>query len=137
MPRGEQARVRIAQLMLKPADVMFLDEPTNDLDIPALEVLEDSLEEFPGAVVLVSHDRDLMDRLCTSVIGLDGLGGVYCENCDIAPLVETLSNPRAEAERERPFEQRARRSPISAADAEPVPTHGSCSRGVQRRPNAR
>jgi ATP-binding cassette subfamily F protein uup len=71
---GEQARVRIAQLMLKPADVMFLDEPTNDLDIPALEVLEDSLEEFPGAVVLVSHDRELMDRLCTSVIGLDGLG---------------------------------------------------------------
>jgi ATP-binding cassette subfamily F protein uup len=72
---GEQARVRIAQLMLRPADVLFLDEPTNDLDIPALEVLEDSLEEFPGAVVLVSHDRDLMDRLCTAVVGLDGRGG--------------------------------------------------------------
>ncbi len=72
---GEQARVRIAQLMLKSADILFLDEPTNDLDIPALEVLEDSLEEFPGAVVLVSHDRDLMDRLCKTVIGLDGLGG--------------------------------------------------------------
>ncbi|HYH69446.1 MAG TPA: ABC-F family ATP-binding cassette domain-containing protein [Urbifossiella sp.] len=71
---GEQARVRIAQLMLKPADVLFLDEPTNDLDIPALEVLEDSLAEFPGAVVIVSHDRELMDRLCTSVIGLDGRG---------------------------------------------------------------
>jgi ATP-binding cassette subfamily F protein uup len=72
---GEQARVRIAQLMLRPADVLFLDEPTNDLDIPALEVLEDSLEEFPGAVVLVSHDRELMDRLCTAVVGLDGQGG--------------------------------------------------------------
>jgi ATP-binding cassette subfamily F protein uup len=72
---GEQARVRIAQLMLRPADVLLLDEPTNDLDIPALEVLEDSLEEFPGAVVLVSHDRDLMDRLCTAVVGLDGAGG--------------------------------------------------------------
>ena len=72
---GEQARVRIAQLMLRPADLLLLDEPTNDLDIPALEVLEDSLEDFPGAVVLVSHDRDLMDRLCTSVIGLDGRGG--------------------------------------------------------------
>jgi ATP-binding cassette subfamily F protein uup len=71
---GEQARVRIAQLMLKPADVLFLDEPTNDLDIPALEVLEDSLAEFPGAVVLVSHDRELMDRLCTAVVGLDGRG---------------------------------------------------------------
>lgn len=71
---GEQARVRIAQLMLLPADVLLLDEPTNDLDIPALEVLEESLAEFPGAVVLVSHDRDLMDRLCTEVIGLDGEG---------------------------------------------------------------
>ena len=72
---GEQARVRIAQLMLKPADVLFLDEPTNDLDIASLEVLEESLAEFPGAVVLVTHDRDLMDRLCTEVIGLDGRGG--------------------------------------------------------------
>ena len=72
---GEQARVRIAQLMLQPADLLLLDEPTNDLDIPALEVLEDSLAEFAGALVLVSHDRDLMGRLCTEVIGLDGRGG--------------------------------------------------------------
>src|SRR5207302_4686737 len=72
---GEQARVRIAQLMLRPADLLLLDEPTNDLDIPAVEVLEDSLEEFAGALVLVSHDRDLMDRLCTQVVGLDGRGG--------------------------------------------------------------
>ena len=71
---GEQARVRIAQLMLQPADLLLLDEPTNDLDIPALEVLEDNLADFPGAVVLVSHDRTLMDRLCTEVIGLDGQG---------------------------------------------------------------
>jgi ATP-binding cassette subfamily F protein uup len=72
---GEQARVRIAQLMLRPADLLLLDEPANDLDIDALEVLEDSLAEFPGALVLVSHDRALMDRLCTEVIALDGLGG--------------------------------------------------------------
>lgn len=71
---GEQARVRIAQLMLKPADLLLLDEPTNDLDIPAMEVLEESLSEFPGALVLVSHDRDLMDRLSTEVLGLDGQG---------------------------------------------------------------
>ena len=72
---GEQARVRMAQLMLRPADLLLLDEPANDLDIAALEVLEESLAEFPGALVLVSHDRALMDRLCTDVIGLDGLGG--------------------------------------------------------------
>jgi ATP-binding cassette subfamily F protein uup len=71
---GEQARVRIAQLMLRPADLLLLDEPTNDLDIPALEVLEESLSEFSGALVIVSHDRELMNRLCTEVIGLDGRG---------------------------------------------------------------
>ena len=72
---GEQARVRVAQLMLQPADLLLLDEPTNDLDIPSVEALEDSLAEFPGVVVLVTHDRELMDRLCTSVVGLDGRGG--------------------------------------------------------------
>jgi ATP-binding cassette subfamily F protein uup len=71
---GEQARVRLAQLMLQPADLLLLDEPTNDLDIPALEALEDSLAEYPGALVLVSHDRELTDRLCTEIIGLDGRG---------------------------------------------------------------
>jgi ABC transport system ATP-binding/permease protein len=71
---GEQARVRIAQLMTQPADLLLLDEPTNDLDIPALEVLEDSLTEFAGALVMVSHDRELLDRLCTEVVGLDGRG---------------------------------------------------------------
>lgn len=72
---GEQARVRMAQLMTEPADLLCLDEPTNDLDIPALEVLEESLTEFPGAILIVSHDRELLDRICTEVIGLDGAGG--------------------------------------------------------------
>ena len=71
---GEQARVLIARLMLQPADVLLLDEPTNDLDIPTLEVLEDSLTEFPGALVLVTHDRYLLDRVSTVVLGLDGQG---------------------------------------------------------------
>ncbi|MBM3207447.1 MAG: ABC-F family ATP-binding cassette domain-containing protein [Chlamydiae bacterium] len=67
---GEKARILIARLMLKPADVLFLDEPTNDLDIPTLEVLEESLKEFPGAVVLISHDRALMDNICTQILSL-------------------------------------------------------------------
>jgi ATP-binding cassette subfamily F protein uup len=71
---GERARVLIAQLMLQPADVLLLDEPTNDLDIPTLEVLEESLLEFRGALVLVTHDRFMMDRVSTTVLGLDGLG---------------------------------------------------------------
>ncbi|MCP4755744.1 MAG: ABC-F family ATP-binding cassette domain-containing protein [Proteobacteria bacterium] len=72
---GEQARILIARLMLQPADILLLDEPTNDLDIPSLEVLEESLKEFPGASVLVTHDRFLLDRLADTVLGLDGRGG--------------------------------------------------------------
>lgn len=72
---GERARVHIARLILEEADVLMLDEPTNDLDIPTLEVLEESLLEFAGALVLVTHDRYLMDRVSTHVLGLDGNGG--------------------------------------------------------------
>lgn len=71
---GERARIQIAKLMLQPADILFLDEPTNDLDIPTLEVIEESLCEFPGAVVLISHDRCLMDSICNETVDLgDGL----------------------------------------------------------------
>jgi len=77
---GERARVMIARLMLASADLLLLDEPTNDLDIPTLEVLEESLLEFAGAVVLVSHDRYMLDRVSTIVIGLDGgEGGVFAD----------------------------------------------------------
>jgi ATP-binding cassette subfamily F protein uup len=74
---GERARVLIAQLMLQPADVLLLDEPTNDLDIPTLEILEESLLEFRGALVLVTHDRYMMDRVSTVVLGLDGKGEAH------------------------------------------------------------
>ena len=71
---GEQSRLLIARLMLKPADVLLLDEPTNDIDIPTLEILEQSLEEFPGAIVLISHDRMFLDNLCDGLLYLDGQG---------------------------------------------------------------
>jgi ATP-binding cassette subfamily F protein uup len=73
---GERARVLIAKLMLKPADVLLLDEPTNDLDIPTLEILEDNLLEFPGALMLVTHDRYLLNRVSSTVLGLDGRGHI-------------------------------------------------------------
>jgi ATP-binding cassette subfamily F protein uup len=72
---GERARVHIARLMLQPADILILDEPTNDLDIPTLEVLESNLGDFPGALVLVTHDRFLLDRLTSMLLALDGEGG--------------------------------------------------------------
>ena len=71
---GERARVLIAQLMLQPADVLLLDEPTNDLDIPTLEILEETLLEYPGSLVLVTHDRYMLDRVANIVLGFDGEG---------------------------------------------------------------
>jgi ATP-binding cassette subfamily F protein uup len=71
---GERARVLIAKLMLEPADLLLLDEPTNDLDIATLEILEESLLEYTGALVLVTHDRYMLDRVSTIVLGLDGNG---------------------------------------------------------------
>lgn len=73
---GERARILIAQLMRQPADILLLDEPTNDLDIASLDVLEASLMDFPGALVLVSHDRFLLDRVCDRLLGFDGCGEV-------------------------------------------------------------
>lgn len=69
---GEQARIFIANLMRQPADLLILDEPTNDLDIPTLEVLEESLADFPGAVVLVTHDRYMLDSISTHLLVLGG-----------------------------------------------------------------
>jgi ABC transport system ATP-binding/permease protein len=71
---GERARVLIAQLMLQPADILLLDEPTNDLDIPTMDILEESLMDFPGSLVVVTHDRYMLDRVANVLIGIDGKG---------------------------------------------------------------
>jgi len=109
---GEQARILIARLMREPADLLILDEPTNDLDIPTLEVLEDSLAEFDGALVLVTHDRFMLERVSTVVVALDGRGGTatfadYAQweaaRGAAAPTARKPSEPRsAETPRSRP-----------------------------------
>lgn len=65
---GEQARLRIAQMMLQEAQLLILDEPTNDLDADTLDVLEDALRQFPGSVLLVTHDRYFMDQVADKII---------------------------------------------------------------------
>jgi len=72
---GEKSRLLIARLMLRPADILLLDEPTNDIDIPTLDMLEESLMEFRGAIVLITHDRMLLDNLSDRLLCLDGRGG--------------------------------------------------------------
>ncbi|HMC21211.1 MAG TPA: ABC-F family ATP-binding cassette domain-containing protein, partial [Thermoanaerobaculia bacterium] len=109
---GEKARVILARLILKPADLLVLDEPTNDLDIPTLDVLEESLLEFPGALVLVTHDRYLLDRLSTQVLALDGTGRAeyFADYAQWEASRDLLSAVRVEGG-QRPDEgrQRARR----------------------------
>ena len=102
---GERARVLIAKLMLEPADLLLLDEPTNDLDIATLEILEESLLEFRGALVLVTHDRYLLDRVSTVVLGLDGAGnaGQFADYLQWEAWRDELEQDRSAAERsERP-----------------------------------
>lgn len=113
---GEQARVLIARLMLRPADVLILDEPTNDLDLPTLDVLEESLEEFPGALVLVTHDRYLLDRLSTQLLALDGRGH--------AKMYAALSH--WERDRRRQLEVEAERESAARTAAKAA---GAASRG--------
>jgi ABC transport system ATP-binding/permease protein len=100
---GERARVMIARLMLTTADVLLLDEPTNDLDIPTLEVLEDGLLDFPGALVLVSHDRYLLDRVSTTVIGLDGgPGGIFADYSQWEAFRSEPASEKAAVKESRP-----------------------------------
>jgi len=111
---GERARVLIAQLMLQPADVLLLDEPTNDLDIATLEILEESLLEFRGSLVLVTHDRYMLDRVSTIVLGLDGRGGT--ESFADYSQWELWQNERKDAAAEKePTAPRA--APAQAAPA--------------------
>jgi ATP-binding cassette subfamily F protein uup len=110
---GEQARILIAQLMCQPADLLMLDEPTNDLDIPTLEVLEDSLAEFDGGLVLITHDRLMLERVSTVLLALDGEGDAetfadhsqWQEARDARRIVKRATNDRPPA-RERPRTKR-------------------------------
>ena len=71
---GERNRLLLARLFARPANVLVLDEPTNDLDMDTLDLLEDLLADYDGTLILVSHDRDFVERLATSTIALDGRG---------------------------------------------------------------
>jgi ABC transport system ATP-binding/permease protein len=110
---GERARVLIAQLMLQPADVLLLDEPTNDLDIPTLEILEETLLEYPGSLVLVTHDRYMLDRIANIVVGLDGEGhaGAFADYAQWEAWLEA----REQAKKQEKTTQRPVAVPLSGS----------------------
>ncbi|MET0852196.1 MAG: ABC-F family ATP-binding cassette domain-containing protein [Candidatus Rokuibacteriota bacterium] len=108
---GEQARILIARLMREPVDLLILDEPTNDLDISTLEVLEDSLAEYAGGLVLVTHDRFMLERVATVILALDGAGGA-----------ETFASyAQWEAARHAPPPAEARGGPVSREPTRAAP----------------
>ncbi|MCC6676735.1 MAG: ABC-F family ATP-binding cassette domain-containing protein [Phycisphaerales bacterium] len=113
---GELARIHIARLMLEPADVLVLDEPTNDLDIPTLETLEEALESFPGALILVTHDRAMLDRLATEILSFDGAGRADY----FASLDQALNAQSARAIRPGATPGPAASSPAAAPAAPPA-----------------
>ncbi len=71
---GERGRLMLARALAKPSNLLVLDEPTNDLDLETLDVLEEMLGDYEGTVILISHDRDFLDRVVTSVIAPEGDG---------------------------------------------------------------
>ena len=81
---GERARVLLAKFFLQPANLLVLDEPTNDLDIETIELLEERLLQFDGTLLLVSHDRDFLNNVVNATFAMDGKGGVmeYAGGCD-------------------------------------------------------
>jgi ABC transport system ATP-binding/permease protein len=127
---GERARVLIAQLMLQPADVLLLDEPTNDLDIPTLEILEESLLEFRGALVLVTHDRYMLDRVSTIVLGFDGLGAIerFADYSQWDAWQEAQQEERGKARLPEPV----MRPPVGAPVLSPTPSKKKLSYKEER-----
>ena len=117
---GERNRLLLARLFTQPANVLVLDEPTNDLDAETLELLEARLMDFGGTVLVVSHDRQFLDDLCTSTLVFEGGGRVkeYVGGySDWKRVVD--SRP----EEERPAARRPKGpSPVPSASAEPPPT---------------
>ena len=111
---GERGRVMLAKLLLEGGNLIALDEPTNDLDLATLRALEEALMVFPGAALVVTHDRWFLDRIATHVLYVDGAGGTRLHHGDVSALIAEIA---AERESARLAEQRARREEAAAAGA--------------------
>ncbi len=114
---GEKARLLLAKLMAKPANLLVLDEPTNDLDVETLDLLQDILGEFDGTVLLVSHDRDFIDRIATQTVAMEGEGratvypGGWSDYAAQRPVVaESLVKPTVSAPKPKQEAAPAKRS---------------------------
>jgi ATP-binding cassette subfamily F protein uup len=108
---GERARLLLAKLFLQPANLLVMDEPTNDLDIETIELLEERLLQFEGTLLLVSHDRAFLNNVVTATLALDGTGGIteYAGGCD--RWLEEREQERSPVARQKPKAQPAEEKP--------------------------
>jgi ATP-binding cassette subfamily F protein uup len=114
---GERNRVLLAKLLCAGGNVLVLDEPTNDLDLTSLRALEDALLAFPGAAVVVSHDRWFLDRVATRILHLDGSGAARLHAGDLSLLLERIAADAGRAAEAARIEAAARKPAAAAAAA--------------------
>ncbi|AQG98079.1 ABC transporter ATP-binding protein [Burkholderia sp. KK1] len=122
---GERNRLLLARLFARPANVLVLDEPTNDLDIPTLELLEELLADYDGTVLLVSHDRAFLDNVVTSVFAAEG-GGAWRE------YVGGFSDWQIQRERSERIAEEAARQTAKEAPKDDAPKESAAGRNAQR-----
>jgi ATP-binding cassette subfamily F protein uup len=129
---GERNRLLLARLFTRPVNLLVLDEPTNDLDLETLEVLEDMLMEYQGALLLVSHDREFIDQVVTSVLVFDGQGRVnsyvggysdwFAQRSTTTPAVKPMANkPAPVAKVQKPARSNAKLSYKLSRELESLP----------------
>ena len=122
---GERNRLLLARQLARPCNLMVLDEPTNDLDMDTLDLLQEVLAEFAGTLLLVSHDRDFLDRLVTSVIAFEGGGRLQ----RVCRRLQRLSAPAPGAGRARRADAKPARGKVRRAAA---PRSRMAGKGPQR-----
>jgi ATP-binding cassette subfamily F protein uup len=116
---GERGRLMLALALAKPSNVLVLDEPTNDLDLDTLDVLEEMLGDYTGTVILISHDRDFLDRVVNAVIVPEG-GGRWAEYA--GGYSDMLAQRGADLAREQPKPEAAKRTQPTPAQSKREPT---------------
>lgn len=105
---GEKNRLMLAVALAKPSNFLVLDEPTNDLDMDTLDLLQEVLDEYEGTIIIVSHDRDFMDKVATSLLYLKGDGTVYEHVGTYTELLEKLKN---KTDKQTPKKQNLKEEP--------------------------
>jgi ATP-binding cassette subfamily F protein uup len=127
---GERGRLMLARALAKPSNLLVLDEPTNDLDLETLDVLEDTLADYKGTVLLISHDRDFLDRVVTSVIVPEG-DGRWTEYP--GGYKDMLAQRKAELKGRVKTSAAAAAVAASAADAKPKTEDAAAGTGASKR----